>query len=152
MTMTSDAELFGMLEEGAYETDIGEVIKRALLIKKSVVEADERESGLRKILNFGHTFGHGIEALGGLYHGECVAIGMTVMCTEGAKARLIPLLQRIGLPTKFSGDTELAAKYMMHDKKGDGNAASAVFVDEIGSCRLEKIEWPALIEHIKTHI
>jgi 3-dehydroquinate synthase len=141
-----------MLEVGAYETDIGEVIKRALLIKKGVVEADERESGLRKILNFGHTFGHGIEALGGLYHGECVAIGMTVMCKESAKARLIPLLRRIGLPTEFNGDIELATEYMMHDKKGEGNATSVVLVDEIGSSRLEKMEWPILLRHIKNHI
>ena len=61
-----------MLEkEGLTEENTETVITRSLMIKKSVVEEDERESGLRKILNFGHTLGHGVESaekMGGLYY------------------------------------------------------------------------------------
>ena len=90
MSLTSDKDLFSLLEGGLWEKDISEVILRALTIKKLVVEADEREGSLRKILNFGHTFGHGIEARGGLYHGECVALGMLPMASASVRERLVP--------------------------------------------------------------
>ena len=59
MSLTSDKELFELIEGGNTEENIEEIITRSLLIKKAVVEADEREGGLRRILNFGHSFGHG---------------------------------------------------------------------------------------------
>ena len=73
MALTSDRELFDLFENGDVESSIDEIIIRSLNIKKSVVEQDEKESGLRRILNFGHTVGHGIESSEGmseLYHGE----------------------------------------------------------------------------------
>src|SRR5688500_12295700 len=59
-------------------SDLGEIIRRSVEIKTSVVAADERETGRRKILNFGHTIGHAIESASRFkrLHGECVAIGM----------------------------------------------------------------------------
>ncbi len=152
MALTSDKELFEMLENGLWESDIGEVIARALKIKKNIVEADEKESSLRKILNFGHTFGHGIEALGGLYHGECVALGMLPMSAEGVRKRLIPLLEKMNLPTKIDTDLTRAFEFMRHDKKGDGNGASAVFVDEIGSARIENVSFAELERHITEYL
>ena len=149
MSLTSDKELFEALESGLWKTDIADMIIRALKIKKAVVEADEREGGLRKILNFGHTFGHGIEALGGLYHGECVALGMIPMCAEELRPRVKNLLKSMGLPTEFSGDHDSAFSFMKHDKKGDGAKTDAVFVDAPGSYRLEKIELSKLCEYIK---
>ena len=152
MALTSDAELFESLENGAWREDIAEVITRALLIKKDVVEKDERESGLRRILNFGHTFGHGIEALGGLYHGECVALGMIPMCSPEIRARLIELLREMELPTEFGGELERAFEFMKHDKKCDGDMTYAIFVDKPGSFRIEKMPNFALVEHIKSQL
>ncbi len=152
MALTSDKELFEMIEAGLYKTDISKIIYRALSIKKSVVEEDERESGIRRILNFGHTFGHGVEALGNTLHGEAVALGMIPMVSGNVKARLIPVLKKIGLPTKFNGDIDTALEYMRHDKKGEGASAHAVFVDNIGSYRLEKIAFDDLAAHIKSNI
>ena len=148
MALTSDPELFFLLEDGLWKKDIAEVILRALSIKKSVVEADEKEGSLRKILNFGHTLGHGIEAEGKLYHGECVALGMLPMSSEKVRARLIPLLREMNLPTEFDTDMKRAFEFMRHDKKGDGNGASVVFVDDIGTFRLENVSFEALEEHI----
>ncbi len=76
MAATSDAELFSLIERSTELTaDLPEIIYRALMIKKKVVELDPRETGLRKILNFGHTIGHAVESFNGgrLLHGECVA-------------------------------------------------------------------------------
>ncbi len=152
MALTSDKELFEMMENELYKTDITEVIYRALLIKKAVVEEDEREGGIRKILNFGHTFGHGIEALGNHLHGEAVALGMIPMASVSVRKRLIPVLEKIGLPTKFPGNINTALEYMKHDKKGEGASAHAVFVDDVGVYRLEKITFEQLSEHIKSNI
>ena len=73
--------------------NLDQIIERSLLVKKSVVEKDEKEGGLRKILNFGHTIGHAFESnnLGDLYHGECVALGMLFMCSEEVKEKLLAL-------------------------------------------------------------
>lgn len=142
MAVTCDKKLFELIEKNEITEDILEkIIINSLLIKKSVVEADEREMGLRKILNFGHTVGHAIEAYekGGLYHGECVSIGMTAVCSEGVKKRLLPILKKLDLPTKYSGNLTEALKLISHDKKCDADRLSIVFSDDIGSYRIEKI-------------
>ena len=143
MSLTSDASLFSLFEnEEIDERNIEAVIEAALSIKKQVVETDERESGLRKILNFGHTLGHGIEAaceMRGLYHGECVALGMLPVCSEEVRARLLPVLRRIGLPTSYSGDLEEALSFISHDKKCDGDKIDIVLVGEVGSFEIKKM-------------
>lgn len=150
MALTSDFELFEMLENGAWRNDIAEVVIRALLIKKSVVERDERESELRRVLNFGHTFGHGIESLGGLFHGECVALGMIPMCAPEVRARLLRILRDLELPTAFDGDFDKAIEYMKHDKKSEGDFTRAVFVDSPGSFRIEQMRFSDLVGYIKS--
>lgn len=152
MALTSDAELFSMLEDSLWEKDIATLIERALIIKRDVVEEDERESGLRKILNFGHTFGHGIEALGNLYHGECVALGMLPMCSPTVRKRLSFLLSKMGLPTEIPSNYKDGFEFMRHDKKGDGDTVDAVFVDEVGSFRLEKLSLEKLFSRIEKNI
>ena len=147
MSLTSDAELFSLLERGTAKTDIDLVIERSLRIKKAVVEQDEKESGLRRILNFGHTLGHGVESLAhehGLYHGECVAIGMLPMCSPSVRARLLPILESLGLPTQVTGDLEAMLESASHDKKASGKDISVVWVEEPGSFAIRKMpisEW-----------
>ncbi len=143
MSLTSDKELFEFFEnEEIKHENIESAIVRALEIKKRVVETDEKEAGLRKILNFGHTLGHGIEAeegLGGLYHGECVALGMLPFCSPAVRERLCRVLVKLGLPTEFVGDLDRAIEFVVHDKKCEGDTVSAIFVDEVGSYRIEKL-------------
>ena len=156
MSLTSDKELFALFEsEEITDNNIEDVIIRSLRIKKYVVEQDERESGLRKILNFGHTFGHGVEAeeeLHGFYHGECVAIGMLVTSSEKVRERLIPVLEKLGLPTKYSGNVEGALSYITHDKKCDGDKVSVVFVDEVGSFRTDKIPVESFADIVRVRL
>ena len=154
MAMTSDVELFEIFERGEALEKIDAVIERSLRIKKSVVEQDEKESGLRRILNFGHTLGHGIEAAseGKLYHGECVALGMTPMCAPDVRARLIAVLQTLELPTQAEGDIETILSFTNHDKKCEGSAINTVFVDKIGSCRIEKMPLSNWQQYIREQI
>ena len=106
-------------------------IRRCCELKAEVVAADERETGLRALLNLGHTFGHAIEAemgYGNWLHGEAVAAGMVMAARASERLgrfnpqdtqRIIHLLQRAGLPV--SGPQEMAAEaylpHMMRDKK-----------------------------------
>ncbi len=153
MSLTSDKELFRIFEEEEInDSNIENIIVRSLKIKQDVVEKDEKESGLRKILNFGHTFGHGIEAeykLRGLYHGECVALGMIPMCSDSVRKRLVTVLNKLNLPTVFEGDVDKALSFVSHDKKASGGFVSAIFVDEVGSFRIDKLAIEDFEKYIK---
>ena len=144
MSLTSDPVLFALFEDDP-AARIDDVIARAIRIKTAVVEADETEGGLRKILNFGHTIGHGIEAATGLYHGECVALGMLPLCSDAVRARVLPILQRLGLPTEVAADPDAVYAALLHDKKAaaDGRI-TVVTVQEIGRYRLEDIDAASL--------
>ncbi len=142
MSLTSDGELFRIFETEDANEKTEEIIYRSLTVKKGVVEKDERESGLRKILNFGHTLGHGIEAeegMSGLYHGECVAIGMIPMCATDVRERLVRVLKKLELPCEYHGDLESALRYVVHDKKCKGETLEAILVNEIGSFEIKKV-------------
>jgi len=161
MSATFDASLFALFERGDARAHLKEIIVESLKIKRDVVEKDEKESALRRVLNFGHTVGHGIESLlgvaeengmrenGGLYHGECVALGMLPMCAEGVKARLLPILRSLSLPTEISVDASLVARAMTHDKKAGDGFVTVILVDEVGSYREEKMSFAALEERVK---
>lgn len=142
MAATCDADLFTIIENEDPEENIATIIERSLAIKKSVVEHDEKETGLRRILNFGHTIGHGIEScegLHGLYHGECVALGMLPMCAPAARDRLLHVLRKVGLPTEMRFDPERIFEAVTHDKKLDGNELNLIFVPEIGSFEMRRM-------------
>ena len=155
MSLTSDAEMFRMLEEADdIYADIDTVIEKALRIKKYVVECDEKEAGLRKILNFGHTIGHGIEteAAGSLYHGECVALGMLPMCSDEVRARLLPVLRKAKLPTELKLSESALREVMTavsHDKKSAAGGVDAVIVHEAGSFEIKKLTLAELREKTK---
>lgn len=155
MALTSDKALFEIFErEEINEENIETIIKKSLMIKKCVVEKDEKESGLRKILNFGHTLGHGIEADSGmaaLYHGECVALGMLAVSSDKVKERLIPVLKKLGLPTEYNGSIENALNFVSHDKKADGTGIDVVLVSEVGSFVLEKMTQEDFAHLVKTN-
>ena len=156
MALTSDKELFEFLErEEITEDSLERIVTDSLKIKKQVVEQDEREAGLRKILNFGHTFGHAVEAeeeMRGFYHGECVAIGMLVTSSAEVRERLVRVLKRLGLPTEYNGDLDKALSFISHDKKCEGEGVSVIFVDTPGGFRIEKMTTKAFCELVRERI
>lgn len=150
-----DAPLFDLLEDcapGGRETLMGridEILTHCIQAKADVVAKDERDTGLRMTLNFGHTVGHAVEACQhyqGLSHGEAVALGMSVMTrlsegrgmTEaGTSARLDALLAALSLPRALPDlpeDALIAAMGM--DKKSAGSALRVIVLDRIGACRI----------------
>ncbi|MDD3570330.1 MAG: 3-dehydroquinate synthase [Lachnospiraceae bacterium] len=128
------------LDEATMATVIGECCK----IKADVVSKDEKEGGLREILNFGHTIGHAIETVKEftLLHGECVAIGMVAVlkiCVERGYItqefldEFIELLRYFDLPVYAEGiSTEAVHRQMFFDKKVKNNKISFVLIKKMG--------------------
>ena len=141
MGMNFNKELFEMFRNESYLDNIDKIIELSLLIKKRVVEEDEKEAGLRKSLNFGHTIGHGIETTlnGELFHGECVALGIIPMCGDKIKNDVITVIKNIGLPTEYVFDRERVEEIISHDKKSGGEKITVVKCDEIGSFYFEEL-------------
>ncbi|HEX4918301.1 MAG TPA: 3-dehydroquinate synthase [Limnobacter sp.] len=125
---------------------LGRVVKRSCEIKAAVVSQDEREGGIRAILNFGHTFGHAIEAgmgYGQWYHGEAVGCGMVIaadLCRrmgrlsadESARLKKIVIDARLpAIPPRLGVDKFMAL--MAHDKKADSGAIKYVLLNGLGS-------------------
>lgn len=136
-----DESLFELFEQE--HLDIEQIIYKSLLVKKDVVEHDEREQGLRKILNFGHTIGHAYESyyhLGGYLHGECVALGMmAVLKNEEIRKRLAGILERFHIDSTCDAKEEDVFQYLTKDKKADHDHITLVTVEEIGHAELKEV-------------
>ena len=134
-------ELFELFENGDAHEKIEEIITRSLVVKKNIVERDEREGGPRAALNFGHTLGHAVESfegLGGLYHGECVALGMLPMIDDSAlRQRLRAVCKKLGLPARIDYDGDRVLDYIRRDKKAGGEGVKTVRVREAGQYYFE---------------
>lgn len=152
MAATCDAELFSLFEREDFslEKHLDLVISRAIGIKKNVVEQDEKENGLRRVLNFGHTLAHGVESKRReLFHGECVAMGMVYMCSPEARKRLVPVLNKLGLPTRITVSADDILEAMGHDKKRAGDKITVVYVPQIGRFEFRELEFSEFAEQMR---
>ena len=143
MGITNNAELVAVFQKKDWKKHIDEIIEKSLLIKRHVVEQDEKESHLRKILNFGHTIGHGFEsaAHGKYLHGECVAMGMLYMVSPKLKEELLKIYDNLGfnVPETSEFDMNEVKEAILHDKKASAASCSVVYAEEIGQAKI--IEW-----------
>jgi 3-dehydroquinate synthase len=158
--LITDSEFFHWLEENAAALVAGEVsalqhaVRRSCEIKAWVVGQDERESGLRAILNFGHTFGHAIEAglgFGTWLHGEAVAAGMVMATDLSARLGMVPqdllprlrtLLRRVGLPDAapaLPGGEDEYLHHMAVDKKAEAGAIRYVLLQGLGQAVVKAV-------------
>lgn len=153
-----DEELFAFLEEnrekilGLDKEALAFIIRRSCEIKADVVSRDEREGGLRAILNYGHTIGHAVETVTGYrkyLHGEAVAIGMHIEARlshlmgyigEEPVRRIKKLIEAYLLPAEPCGDAGVEGLLgaMQLDKKTVGGAVTFILPEKIGSVRIEK--------------
>ena len=153
MGATSDKSLFELFLDDEWENKMDLIIEKALLVKKYVVEQDEKESHLRKILNYGHTIGHGFEsaAHGTYLHGECVALGMLYMSSKEVQEKLIDIYERLGMevPKISSFDMNAVREAIKHDKKASNKHCSVVFVSEIGNGNIEEWTMEQLLQRLE---
>ena len=155
IAVTFDEALLCLFEAADPLARIDEIIAASLRIKAAVVKADEKESGLRRVLNFGHTIGHGIETaagLDGLYHGECVALGMLPMCSDQLRPRVQRILEKLGLPTSCTVDPERVWAAMSHDKKRSGDTITVVYSPKAGTFQMQAMPLQDLKETVFTFL
>ncbi len=138
--LESHPDLPGEVKEGKGE--IISLIEDSVSIKIDIVMNDERETGKRKLLNFGHTLGHAIETVTGIPHGSAVSIGMAAasyfsvkldLLKEKDANRIVSLLRRFSLPVKIPVSPKMLVNALWHDKKKDNVDIEMVFLSEIGS-------------------
>ena len=138
-----DAELFRKAAEGDILLMAEDIVERCVQLKGEVVDADEKEAGLRKILNFGHTMAHAIEKYSdfGISHGKAVAIGMLMITRafermgktkEGTYDRLYSVIKAKGFETEYDAPLDELCRLAASDKKAGGGSISLVCIPEIG--------------------
>lgn len=137
------------------------IIHRCILIKVAVVEKDERDTGARMVLNFGHTIGHAVERYyhyEKYTHGEGVGIGMVRLtqnaerlglAQKGTAEKIKTLLARFGLPTGVSMNPEDIVRGIALDKKKRGHEITLVIVPEIGQHLLKKDSFDELMPYVE---
>ena len=159
-----DRDLFEYLEKNVEEVlsqdlrALVRFVRRACEIKASIVEADEWETDVRSILNFGHTVGHAVEAATGYQgpnHGEAVAMGMVVAASMAVLRRICPvetldrlkkLLQAFGLPTSLPVDATEVLRFVRYDKKIQDRQVRFVLLKDIGDSVVASLESPDELE------
>ncbi|MBQ4066605.1 MAG: 3-dehydroquinate synthase [Clostridia bacterium] len=145
-----DRELFERLLLGGVREDPEAVIARCVSIKRDVVNEDERDTGVRALLNFGHTAAHGIEKLSNyeITHGRAVGAGMVIaargaasrgICSDSVTEDIIKAVRLYGLCDKCDFSAEEISEVSLSDKKRAGGSITLVLPERIGSCILKKI-------------
>lgn len=154
--LVKDKALFNYLNEnykGILEREndkILHIVRNCLKIKKDIVEQDFEDTGLRNLLNFGHTVGHGIEMISGeeLTHGQCVALGILVSLKlsesilnldEQVYEKTIELYKKLGLPIKYKVDNYNLFMYAINHDKKNNDKIRFVLLQDIGEGKI-KIE------------
>jgi 3-dehydroquinate synthase len=149
-----DADLFAFLEEKSEQAKaldpdaIEKIVYDSVVLKAGIVNRDEKEKGERRKLNFGHTFGHAIEKVTGLPHGEAVGLGMLVAASLSQRRgylsveereRIRALIIQLGLPHRLQGDGEKIVHALRKDKKREGEEIYFVLLQQIGNAIVEKV-------------
>ncbi len=154
-----NADLFDLLEKDhkkaldGEEVTLEEIISICVEAKCRIVEADEKESGERKKLNFGHTFAHAFEKNSGIPHGEAVSIGMVLAAGISEKLGLISrqdvdrlrdLINKYHLPVNYPHGFDDVFEVMKRDKKREGDSIGLILLDRIGEAVIRNIELATL--------
>jgi 3-dehydroquinate synthase len=134
------------------------LVARSVNIKASVVREDEKEGGLRMILNFGHTFGHAIEAQSRLKHGFAVAAGMLIAADISTglgilqpeeREKLFNILDTFKLLKNYSVTIEQLKDYVVRDKKKSGENIYFVMLEKTGKAIVHNLSVAKLLDYYK---
>ena len=150
----ADADLFAYLEKHAEDIlaldrrAIEKLVRVSVRIKSAIVSRDETEKGMRRLLNFGHTFGHAIEKVAGVPHGEAVSMGMVIasalsvqkgLLSAQEDQRLRAVLNNLKLPTRIAENSPKITEAIAKDKKRAGDRIHFVLLNGIGTARVDQL-------------
>ncbi len=155
-----DAELFAIVERGQLKERLLDVIERCIDLKREVVEADERDHGVRQWLNFGHTLGHAVEKESNfcISHGKGVSIGMALVCAAaenagitpaGTGARIAACCAQYQLPTTTDIPLKTLCTHALGDKKRKGANLTLVVLEQLGKAALHTLPTDALLSFLE---
>jgi 3-dehydroquinate synthase len=157
-------DLFDLIERShidIMERDVNlltSMVSKCVNFKASVVSIDERENGIRRILNFGHTYGHAVEMHNSVKHGFAVATGMELstelsyskgLISVAEKDRIISLLKSFGLIGSHNIPDDQLERLILHDKKKTGLNIHFVFIEGIGKAIIRKVPAIELVDFYK---
>lgn len=153
--VVSEASLLGHI----YKNEIDYIVKRCISIRKSFVEADERDTGIRQLLNFGHTIGHAVEKLSSynIPHGQAIATGMIIEARAAYRMGLTNtdisydlsnIFSSIGFNTQLPSYDDTLYQLTLKDKKICNNNITVIVPEEIGKATLQKLPINMLKEYI----
>jgi len=161
--LIADSAMFDFIEKNAevmmelQEEVIGHLVVRSVEIKSGIVNRDEKETGERRKLNFGHTFGHAIEKVAGISHGKAVSIGMVIAASISKEKgyisemdfwRMVNLLKRLELPVKLNFQPELLFDALEKDKKRADSSIHFVLLKNLGEAVVEILQISQLKEFL----
>lgn len=156
-----DAEMFQFLMNNNLDdfrndlSVLGDLIRKNAELKYSVASGDERESGQRRLLNFGHTIGHAIEKITALPHGLAISVGMKYACQVSEKlagfskeksGEVLHLLEKYHLPVNAVFNKDDAWDNLLHDKKKSGDSLYFILLEDIGKAVAKKLPLAELKE------
>ncbi len=139
----------------------GELIAGCVHVKNKLVNADEKEKGIRKILNFGHTAGHAFEVLYKMPHGHSIALGMLAACCISEQQNqldpdvsrvLMEIMKQYELPTTLEFDPEQVMNVLQMDKKRDTNHIEYVLLDRLGKASVKPLSFDAIRAGLETFL
>lgn len=137
---------------------MNELIASCIYQKNTIVVSDEQESGIRKILNFGHTAGHAFETLYQLHHGQAVALGMIValIASEkhtgldlGIRVQIVQTLQHYGLPVKLRFDIDKVVQTLRLDKKRNNDTIDFILLEAVGKPVIKSLSFSEIREALQ---
>lgn len=162
----ADPALFELLESLSFEelrsntATLASVVEAALRVKIDIVSADEREKGLRRVLNLGHTIAHAIEKSSRIYnHGEAVAAGLCCVTEAALKCgyisasdaeRIEALFAKYGFNTELPAPVSQLLKAMRSDKKREGDTLHLIMPEKIGAVRDVRLSFSELEQLFQT--
>ena len=150
--MIGDKELYNIFFNGDYRGHIEEIIYRSLQYKIKIVEQDEKEENIRKVLNFGHTFGHAYETyflMKNYLHGEAVALGIVTISKDKPYLEDIKkIFTKWGIKLNINVEKDKIINIIRNDKKCDDDIVDLIIVDEIGKSKIV----PTKIEDLSRYL
>ncbi len=155
-----DKDFFDFLKINDIKENIEYVITRCVEMKRDIVNEDEKETGIRAILNFGHTIGHAIEINSNfqISHGSAVAIGMIIAskgaykmgyCSTDISDEIKEVLIKNNLPVSCSFSEEALYEVSCSDKKRSGNSIKLIIPEKMGKCVGKKVPTEQMLGFIK---
>ena len=155
-----DRGFFSFLNENEARLNLEYIVEKCVCFKRDIVDEDEKDRGVRGLLNLGHTVGHAIEKLSdyGVSHGSAVAIGTVIiargaykcgLCKYDLSGEIIDIYNKYSLPVSTDFSAAELLEVCRHDKKSGADGITLVLPETIGKCRLYKTDFNELLNIIE---